>query len=80
MKHLKTEPFHYRIVMWDILSADFDPRITGNQCAFHVIRNARPGSIVIFHDSAKAYDRMRVALPKVLDYFSEKGYSFESIQ
>jgi len=80
MKHLLAEPFRYRIVMWNILSADFDQGITGNQCAFHVIGNAGPGSIVIFHDSAKAYDRMRVALPKVLKYFSDKGYSFESIR
>jgi len=80
MKHLRMEPFNYRIVMWNILSADFDQRLTGNQCAFHVIGSASPGSIVIFHDSAKAYDRMRVALPKVLEYFSDKGYSFESIR
>ncbi|MBS1601008.1 MAG: polysaccharide deacetylase family protein [Bacteroidetes bacterium] len=69
----------YHIVMWDVLSADFDRNINGDRCAINVIANTKPGSIVIFHDSEKAYDRMRVALPKVLGHFSEQGYNFEAI-
>src|SRR5450432_877683 len=46
---------------------------------FKVTRNTRPGSIVIFHDSTKAFDRMSIALPKVLRYFSERGFAFQSI-
>ena len=79
LKQLMTEPFNLRIIMWDILSADFDKNNSGDQCAFNVTRHASHGSIVIFHDSAKAFDRMSVALPKVLSYFSGMGYSFHAI-
>jgi peptidoglycan-N-acetylglucosamine deacetylase len=69
----------YKVIMWDVLSADFDRRISGARCARNVIRYARPGSIVVFHDSAKAFDRLRQALPAVLEHFSRMGYRFEAI-
>ena len=68
-----------KIVMWDVLSGDFDTTIDGEQCFQNVLRHARPGSIIVFHDSAKAWDRMSVALPKLLKYYTEKGYRFEVI-
>lgn len=76
---LRAEPFNYSIIMWDVLSADFDQGLTGEQCARKVIRSARPGSVVVFHDSEKAFPRMSEALPKVLREFSSRGYRFESI-
>ncbi len=78
-KLLRAAPFHYKIVMWEVLSGDFDRDIDGATCARNVIRSARPGSIVVFHDSEKAYDRVSRALPVVLKHFSEKGYRFEVI-
>jgi peptidoglycan/xylan/chitin deacetylase (PgdA/CDA1 family) len=72
--------FKFRIVMWDVLSGDFDRMISGMQCAVNVTSHAEDGSIVIFHDSEKAFERMRVALPVVLKYFQEKGFRFESLQ
>ncbi len=63
-----------QIIMWDVLSADFDISLHGDQCANNVIQNSRPGSIIVFHDSAKAWDRLQIALPKVLQYFHENGY------
>lgn len=70
---------HYRIVMWDVLSADFDPAITEEQCLQNVIRNADAGSIVVFHDSLKAEEKLRYALPKVLAHFAAQGYRFEAL-
>lgn len=67
----------YRIVMWDVLSKDYDPDLTGEQVADRVIRSAGPGSIVVFHDSLKAEPRLRTALPAVLAHFSGLGYRFE---
>ena len=67
------------IVMWDVLSGDFDTNITGEACAQNVIQHAGPGSIIVFHDSAKAMDRLRVALPKVLAHFSKLGYQFKAL-
>jgi peptidoglycan/xylan/chitin deacetylase (PgdA/CDA1 family) len=68
-----------QIIMWDVLSGDFDVNLTGEQCARNVIKHAKSGSIVVFHDSAKAWERLQVALPAVLDYFSALGYRFEVI-
>jgi peptidoglycan/xylan/chitin deacetylase (PgdA/CDA1 family) len=66
--------------MWDVLSADFDQGISPEKCALNVIGNAAPGSVIIFHDSEKAFERMQWALPKVLQHFSEQGYRFETIR
>ena len=73
------QKLHYKIVMWDVLSGDFDPRVDGRRAADRVIINSRPGSIVIFHDSTKAFRVLKEALPLVLAYFSGQGYSFETI-
>ncbi len=69
----------YKIIMWDVLSADFDASITPEKCASNVTANARPGSIIIFHDSEKAFERLKLALPKVLNHFAGQGYVFEAI-
>jgi peptidoglycan/xylan/chitin deacetylase (PgdA/CDA1 family) len=71
---------HYRIVMWDVLSGDFDQDISKDDCLNNVILSARRGSVVVFHDSLKAESRMKYALPRVLEHFSAKGYRFESLE
>ena len=76
---LRSAPFYYSIIMWDVLSGDFDRSLTGERCARNVIRYGRPGSIVVFHDSEKAFERLTVALPEVLKKFSAEGYRFEGI-
>lgn len=68
-----------KIIMWDVLSADFDTDITGEKCARNVCRNSRPGSIVVFHDSEKAFPRLEKALPETLRFFVEEGYQFRAI-
>ena len=75
----KLRKLGYKIIMWDVLSGDFDTTISGDQCAQNVIQYAGPGSIIVFHDSAKAMDRLRVALPKVLSHFSNLGYQFKAL-
>lgn len=80
IKALRSDPsLPQDIIMWDVLSGDFDTTITGEQCAQNVIQHAGPGSIIVFHDSAKAMDRLRVALPKVLSHFSNLGYQFKAL-
>ena len=71
---------HYRIVMWDVLSGDFDPEISAEQCLDNVLNNARQGSIVVFHDSLKAWDKLQFVLPKVLKHFSSQGYRFAHLE
>ena len=80
LRQLTTERFRLRPVMWSVLSGDFDKELTPEKCLQNVIKNAASGSIVVFHDSEKAFERLQYALPGVLKYFSEKGYRFEKIQ
>ena len=79
IKTLAGPRFNFHTVMWTVLSADFDQRLTPEQCYTHVRKKAKCGDIVVFHDSEKAFPRLRYALPLVLKYFSEKGYRFEKI-
>ena len=69
----------YKIIMWDILSFDWDTNVSKEACLNNVIEKTTNGSIIVFHDSVKASKNMQYALPKMLEYFSEKGYRFESL-
>jgi peptidoglycan/xylan/chitin deacetylase (PgdA/CDA1 family) len=70
----------YQIIMWDVLSADFDQTITEERCLKNVVSNIKPGSIIVFHDSAKAFKNLKYALPKVLDYVDKNGFKCEVIE
>ncbi|MFI5171003.1 MAG: polysaccharide deacetylase family protein [Chitinophagales bacterium] len=70
---------NFRIVMWDVLSGDFDTAIDAEKCQKNVVDNAVSGSIVVFHDSLKAKDRVLKSLPVVLEHFSERGFKFDPI-
>lgn len=70
----------YRIVMWDVLSGDFDKNITADQCYHNVINNSKPGSVVVFHDSKKTTSLVSKVLPRVLEFFDANGYQFDSIK
>jgi peptidoglycan-N-acetylglucosamine deacetylase len=78
--HNLKEKLNYKVIMWDVLAGDFDPKVNGEMSAKRVIKNSRPGSVIVFHDSAKAFPVLKIALPVVLKYFSEKAYSFEVIR
>jgi peptidoglycan/xylan/chitin deacetylase (PgdA/CDA1 family) len=80
VKQLKAEKFGMKTVMWTVLSGDFDTEIKGQECYHTVVKNAKEGSIVVFHDSEKALPRLSHALPLVLEYFSERGFEFRGIE
>ncbi len=69
----------YKIIMWDVLSADFDTTISKKKCLKNVIQNLKNGSIVVFHDSEKASKKLKYVLPKILEYYTDKGYNFKRI-
>lgn len=69
-----------KIIMWDVLSADFDQTRSPEQCAATVLKHASAGSIIVFHDSEKAFENLKVALPLVLKKFAEKGFAFEGLE
>jgi len=65
-----------RIIMWSVLSGDFDLNLKPEKCLENVIKNTRPGDIVLFHDSLKARERMEYALPRAMEIWSKRGYDF----
>lgn len=70
---------NYTIVMWDVISGDFDSRIPKDKCLENVLKNASAGSTIVFHDSIKASESLKFALPKVLDYYAEKDFDFKAL-
>jgi peptidoglycan/xylan/chitin deacetylase (PgdA/CDA1 family) len=79
LKLLSKEPYQLKPVMWTVLSGDFDPALSNEKCLHHVLEHTRKGAIVVFHDSEKAYEKLVFTLPRMLEYFSSKGYRFEKI-
>jgi peptidoglycan/xylan/chitin deacetylase (PgdA/CDA1 family) len=69
----------YKIVMWDVLSVDYNQHLSPEKCLRRTLRACRPGSIVVFHDSYKAEKNMRYALPRLIDHFGDRGYSFRGL-
>jgi len=79
-KQIKTlQSQGFKIVMWEVISGDFDLNISPEDCLNNVIKNSKPGSIVVFHDSIKASANLKEVLPKVLEYFHQKGFEFKAI-
>ncbi|PVW14360.1 polysaccharide deacetylase family protein [Marixanthomonas spongiae] len=69
----------YKIVMWSVLSYDYDASVSEDQCFQNVAQNLKPGSIVVFHDSLKAQKNLRYVLPKVLEYYKKMDYNFKKL-
>ena len=69
-----------KIVAWTVISYDWDKSLSPEDCFNNVIKNASDGSIIVFHDSEKAVNNMIPALTKVLEYYSERGFTFCSIR
>ncbi|MBK5272431.1 MAG: polysaccharide deacetylase family protein [Bacteroidia bacterium] len=68
-----------RIVMWSVLSGDFDKAVSKEACLQNVTLNSKSGSIIVFHDSEKSFPKIEYVVPEVLKYFVERGYLFESL-
>ncbi len=63
----------YQIIMWDVLSGDFDQNISEEKCLQNVIKNIEPGTIIVFHDSLNAEKNLRYVLPKALGFIGENS-------
>ncbi|HEV7381109.1 MAG TPA: polysaccharide deacetylase family protein [Dyadobacter sp.] len=72
-------PAERKIVMWDVLSGDFSPKLSPQTCLAKSIEHTRPGSIILFHDSIKASKNMQHTLPRFLAHFAQQGYQFDAI-
>jgi peptidoglycan/xylan/chitin deacetylase (PgdA/CDA1 family) len=79
IKLLKKARPELKIIMWDVLSGDFDINLSPEACLKNVLKHTEAGSIVVFHDSLKAFDRLEYVLPRALEYWSKEGYSFNAL-
>jgi len=70
----------YSVVMWSIVSMDYDQRLSSEKILQNVLKNAGPGSIIVFHDSIKAKKNLKIVLPQVLENFQKQGYSFKALK
>ena len=73
----KMQNLGYKIIMWDILSADFDTKITPEKCLQNATQKVKSGSIIVFHDSEKAFANLEYALPKTIEILRKKGFTFD---
>jgi len=78
-KQIEHSSINFKIIMWSILSGDFDPDITAEKCKNNVLLHAKAGDIIVFHDSEKAAEKMLFALEATLKYFSEQGFTFQAL-
>jgi len=76
VKYLRTR---YRIIMWSALTGDYNHQLTKEHVLENAIKHTKDGSIIVFHDSIKASERMFYALPRMLEHFTKLGYKFEAI-
>jgi peptidoglycan/xylan/chitin deacetylase (PgdA/CDA1 family) len=75
----KLRELGYQIIMWDVLSADFDTGISEEKCLQNVLNNVQSGSIIIFHDSVKASKNLKYVLPKTLQFLKENNFECHSL-
>lgn len=75
----KLRKLGYKIIMWDVLSVDYDKEVTAEQCLENIVKNTVSGSIIACHDSIKAFKNLEYALPKAIKQLKSKGFEFERI-
>lgn len=66
-----------QVVLWDVLSCDYDRKLSPAEVTDNVLSNVRPGSVIVFHDSLKAWPNLKIALPAVLNWLKANGYTTE---
>lgn len=69
----------YRLVMGGIISRDYNPKVSPQQCLRNVTGSVSGGSVVVFHDSAKAFRNMAYALPRAIEHIRSMGLGFDTI-
>ena len=77
IKRLRT--IGYEIIQWSNLSCDYDKRLNCEKSLSALVKNAKPGSIVVFHDSEKAENQLKKILPRYLKALLADGYTFQTL-
>ncbi len=73
IKDIKKELHFDKVIMWDILTCDYDKKLSGDEVFKHVETYLSPGAIIVFHDSLKAQKNMQYAFPKTLELLQKRN-------
>lgn len=76
----KLQKSGYKIIMWDVLAMDWDQNLAPEKCYQNILKHTHDGSILVFHDSEKAFKNLQNILPDVLKELRRKGFSFKAIK
>ena len=68
----------YKIIMWDVMSWDFNKNTSPESCLNNVVNNVETGSIILFHDNKKSFANLRFTLPKIISVLKEKKFHFST--
>ena len=75
----KLKNLDYNVVLWDVITRDYNPSLSEEKVLDIAKKYTRNGSIVVFHDSRKAFKNMKYAFPKAVKYWLDNGYTFETL-
>lgn len=70
----------YKVVMWSVLTKDYDPEVSNEECLQNAVSGLKPGAIIVFHDNLKAREKVLYALPRFLEHLEKEGYSSEKLE
>jgi peptidoglycan/xylan/chitin deacetylase (PgdA/CDA1 family) len=79
-KQAKSLVKEFRVVMWSVLTRDFDPTVSEEECLKTAMEGVKPGSIIVFHDNLKAREKVLYALPRLLEHLEREGYRSEKLE
>ena len=79
LSQVKALSARYKLIMWDVLAADWRKDISRENCLRNVTSSTEAGSIIVFHDSLKAQKNMLYALPRALEFLQEKGFKMRAL-
>jgi peptidoglycan-N-acetylglucosamine deacetylase len=79
LRRIKNHNPKTKVVMWDVLTGDFDTKLSPQDCLKHTINSTETGSIIVFHDSEKAFERLAYALPRFMKYAANKKWQFKKL-
>ncbi len=78
-RQAKTLSRKYQVVMWSVLTRDYDPAVSKEECLQTALQGIRPGAIIVFHDNVKAREKVLYSLPLLLDHLGKEGYRVEKL-
>lgn len=79
-KQAKTVAKEFKIVMWSVLTRDYDTGVGNEECLQIALEGLKPGAIIVFHDNIKAREKVRYALPRLLEHMEKEGYRSEKLE